>query len=393
MSMKSSTESLSTKKTELPLLQASGAASDRRRFDAAPLARVLRLPAHPRLLILVSVLFVVLCTVLAAWSVRSRPDFADFGLRNGETSSNLDTSNTGSLATSRAPDTPASAKPQAAPRPATERHEPAGIIEIPELPPLPPLEKKPDQESHRGDDPMSRFKKIGPALILAAFSAQPLASAADDKPTDPKAVEISEKLDKLNKALEKFNDLPERLNRIEKSLNSLELLRGEVNSLRNEVNMSGKILDLVVQSNAKTQEDVKGLRKQYDDLVARFQQLEAQQRKTQDDVIRISATTDGTNERLRDLQKQVANSTHVSAAPPLPPEGTTGTVRFWNTLSQPISVVLNGRVLRDVLPGETRRAEPVPVGSFTYEVLGIHAPVTSSLRPGEIVTVRVFPIP
>jgi chaperonin cofactor prefoldin len=372
-----------------------------RRADAAPLARVLRLPAHPRFLILAGILFVVLCTVLAAWSVRSRPDVADFDLRNGKTSSNLDTSNNVPLATSRAPDTPVNAKPQAdipEPKklpPATDRHEPAGIIEIPELPPLPPVEeKKFNQESHRGDDPMSRFKKIGSALVLAvALSAQPLASAADDKPTDPKAAEISDKLDKLNKSLEKFNDLPERLNRIEKSLNSLEMLRGEVNSLRNEVTMTGKILDLVVQSNAKTQEEVKTLHKQYEDLVARFQQLEAQQRKTQDDVIRISATSDGTNERLRDLQKQVANGTRVSAGPPLPPEGTTGTVRFWNTLSHPISVVLNGRVLRDVLPGETRIADPVAVGNFTYEVLGVHAPITSSLRAGEIVTVRVFPIP
>jgi hypothetical protein len=244
--------------------------------------------------------FVAICTVLAAWSVRSGHDSADFDLRIGHTSSNLDTSNMVPLATSRAPETPASAKPQVdihEPKklpPATDRHEPAGIIEIPDLPPLPPLppqeEKKPDHESHRGDDPMSRFTKIGSALVLAvAFSAQPLASAADDKPTDPKAAEISDKLDKLNKSLEKFNDLPDRLNRIEKSLNSLEMLRGEVNSLRNEVNMSGKILDLVVQNNLKTQEEVKGLRKQYDDLLARFQQLDAQQRKTQDDVIRRRA--------------------------------------------------------------------------------------------------------
>jgi hypothetical protein len=140
MSMKSSTVSLSTKKTELPPCQEVRThpirTSWRGRFRRWLVGRpavppVLRLPAHPRLLILVSLLFVVLCTVLAVWSVRSHPDFADFGLRNGETSSNLDTSNTVPLATSRAPDTPASAKPQASipepKKPATERHEPAGI--------------------------------------------------------------------------------------------------------------------------------------------------------------------------------------------------------------------------------------------------------------------------
>ncbi len=362
----------------------------------------LHLPGNPRLLVLTGLVFVALCTVLAAWSGRTHPDFAGFDLHTGETSSNLDTSSAAPvpLAASRSLDSPENARPQA-----TDT--------------IAPEEKKSDQETLRGDDTMPRFTTIGSALVLAAaFSAQPLASAADDKPTDTKATELSEKLDKLNRAVEKFNDLPERLNRIERSLNSLDLLQRDVFFLRRELDQTEKIVDLLVQNNAVSQDEVKRLKKQNDDLLARLQKLEDQQNKMQDAVIRISATSKGTEERLTDLQnkmqdavirisatskgteerlsdlqKQVTNGTRVSAAPPLLPEGTTGTVKFLNTLARPISVVLNDRVYRDVLPGETRIADPVPTGTFTYEVLGVHPKVTSPVRAGEIVTVRVYPIP
>ena len=60
-----------------------------------------------------------------------------------------------------------------------------------------------------------------------------------------------------------------------------------------------------------------------------------------------------------------------------------------NTYASEVAVVLNRRAYY-VPPGETRTIENVPAGNFTYEVLGIQQPVTRTMSPDKIFTVRVY---
>lgn len=74
-----------------------------------------------------------------------------------------------------------------------------------------------------------------------------------------------------------------------------------------------------------------------------------------------------------------------------PPNGAgTGRLRLVNTYLVPVSILVNGRVYQ-LTPGETRFTEPLPAGSFSYEVLGIQEPRSRALSPGETFLVHVYP--
>jgi len=69
----------------------------------------------------------------------------------------------------------------------------------------------------------------------------------------------------------------------------------------------------------------------------------------------------------------------------------TGRVQLSNTWSAPVSVIVNGRSY-PVLPGEVKFTEPIPAGTFSYEVVGITLPNNvRTLVAGETYRISVFP--
>jgi hypothetical protein len=216
---------------------------------------------------------------------------------------------------------------------------------------------------------MPNLKTLGLPLALALLSAQPLATAAEEKNTDgnksPAAV-----------TAEDVKEIKDRLDAITKSLGGVEQLRKDFDTLRRDIDNMGFTLRLAQEKNKS---DIELLR---DQLFARLGRME-------DQVKAQMSRADGMAEELAALRKKLADGgSRVAARIPLD----TGTVRLRNTFVQPVSIVVNGRSYR-VEVGETLTLDPQPAGTFTYEVLGIQAPQTRPLAAGERVTINVYPIP
>ncbi len=72
-------------------------------------------------------------------------------------------------------------------------------------------------------------------------------------------------------------------------------------------------------------------------------------------------------------------------------DSSTARVEMINTYTNEVAFVINRRTYY-VAPGQTRTSDPIPAGTFTYEVLGIQAPTTRTVGPNKIFTVRVYPL-
>jgi hypothetical protein len=75
----------------------------------------------------------------------------------------------------------------------------------------------------------------------------------------------------------------------------------------------------------------------------------------------------------------------------------TGRLRLINTYTVPVSFIVNDQVSYPVAPGETRFTNPLPAGTFTYEVLGvgfgsIQSRVSRALAANETFTIHVHPV-
>ncbi len=107
-------------------------------------------------------------------------------------------------------------------------------------------------------------------------------------------------------------------------------------------------------------------------------------------------------DEIESLRNRVSNLTRVAAYPPAGPYGappsdggaiartSLGRVEMINTYPTEMSVVLNGRTYR-LQPGERRLSDPIPAGTFTYEVLGVTPQYTRTLTPDQIFTIHVHP--
>jgi hypothetical protein len=72
-----------------------------------------------------------------------------------------------------------------------------------------------------------------------------------------------------------------------------------------------------------------------------------------------------------------------------PPAGT-GRVELINTYPEDVAVVVNGRTYH-LRPGERRLTDPIPAGTFTYEVLGVTPMNTRTVAANRIFTVHIHP--
>jgi hypothetical protein len=213
-----------------------------------------------------------------------------------------------------------------------------------------------------------------PIALAAALAARPLAPAEEGKGRDaPPKKEVT------------TADLKEQLDRMEGVLGTAVAdLRGDLAALRKDVDQLNKLHDL---SRAKTDSDIRLLQSQVSSLEER---INARLGRLETQIQTQMSRADGINSELAQLRKQVSErTTRTAAAPPTD----TGTVRVHNTFTRPVSVVVNGRVYRDIPPGPPEVLTPVPAGPVTYEVLGIQGPVTSSVEAGRTLTINVYTRP
>lgn len=181
---------------------------------------------------------------------------------------------------------------------------------------------------HRGDSPMmTTWRMLGLQTLLAAALAAGPAAAGQADAVDAK----------------KLDDIQKQLTEIQRTLDAF---------------MVKDVGDLKVNV-ARAQADFLQLREQ----VARLQK------------------------ELEGLRGQSGPQTRVAG---FPPNGATGRLRLMNTFTAPMSIRINDRVFR-LEPGQTQIVEGVPAGSFTYEVLGIQAPVARTLGANETYTIYVYP--
>jgi DNA-binding transcriptional MerR regulator len=191
------------------------------------------------------------------------------------------------------------------------------------------------------------WKMVGLETLLAVlFAAAPaLGSGTSGPPSD------SDKLDE-----------------IQKQLNSLKLSLAEVR----------KTVDaLSAQEEAKKTESNLGAQK----VLSRLAEMEKQISQLRTDV-----------ENLRNVPPSVSRSA-LYPPPETPPGTSLARVEMVNTYSQPVSVVINNRRSYLLQPGERRLSDPIPAGTFTYEVLGVTPLVTRTVGADKIFTIWVHPQP
>jgi hypothetical protein len=182
-----------------------------------------------------------------------------------------------------------------------------------------------------------------PVLLVATLPAVAGdgTKSSDEQATKPDLVSIAKKLDDINKSLKSLDDFVQQ---------ELLKLRGGASEMNSKV--------------TQAQSDVLEVRKQ----LAQLQQ-----------------NLDALSRRVGSVQTQISGYAGVpgAAAP-------TGRIRLVNTFPQTMSIRVNNTSY-DVLPGQEKYTEPVPTGNFTYEVLGVSAPVVRTLAAGETFTVTVYP--
>jgi hypothetical protein len=104
----------------------------------------------------------------------------------------------------------------------------------------------------------------------------------------------------------------------------------------------------------------------------------------------------GMQQRIGQLQREVDELRRASGGPrvsgygPTSPPPATGRVRIVNSYVMPETVIVNGRAY-NVNPGGVALSEPIPVGTFTYEVVGVQGLRDRLLAANETFTITIHP--
>ncbi len=240
----------------------------------------------------------------------------------------------------------------AEPRHTVEAGTPVGPSAPPaavELPPPPAFQPPPTPAP--GDAPMPALTRqlVMSAAFGAALAAAPVAPvAAQDK--DKSQPDATKKDD--------LTDIKDQLKTLREDVKNLQTFRKEIDDL-----VLGKKDGTGIGPDAG--------------LIKRLNELEGRLNKIQESLNSISARLGGPS-----------NST--SAFGPPAPGVVPGRafVRIVNEYPTEMSMLVNGRSYR-VLPGQTTTVE-VPPGGYTYELLHTGSqPVTSTVKEGETVTLRI----
>jgi hypothetical protein len=327
------------------------------------------LPARPGLLALSLLMMFGLCEALASW--QSHPHFQNAGidLLAGASSPKLNI-------------TSAEAPPKAASQPEPGRVDlgpqevkDASVILAPvspgDAPSLEPPTMTPmtsvepalengytDRNSQPGDSPMMRNWKmiafqtlLAGTLIPASAQAQAPAAGSDAPPKQPDTASILKEIQELKKTLGAMET---------KVASSFRAMQEDTEKRLKKIEDDGVAAGLRVE---KTQADIEDLKKQ---------------------VVQLRQDLDALRNRAPS-NRESGYTPPANAAP-----AATGRVRLVNTFMDPMTIIVNA-VRYQVAPGETRLTEPVPAGTFNYEVLGVQPRLDRNLAANETFTITVYP--
>jgi hypothetical protein len=320
------------------------------------------LPARPGLLVLSTVLLVALLSVLTSYETTRQAGSAGFVLPDELSSSNLNNTSAEAPTSATAP----VVQPLVPEGPALQ------LVEVPKPPQefpkqlgsgpaasiLPVAASEPALEDccylqgpHLGDTPMMRtWKLIGLHTLLAGMmTAGPALAETSGPPSDS----------------EKLTEVQKQLDEMKRSLTDLQKAVGPLSTLDRRIN------DLIEQSTKGAQDAQNQIGEVRKELAALRSEFEA-------------------------LRNRTSDSARVSRFPPTdvgaPPSTAVGRVELINTYPSEVTVVVNRRTYH-LAPGEHRLSDPVPAGTFTYEVLGITPQRNRPLAGEQVFTVWVHPQP
>ncbi|HEV3085040.1 MAG TPA: hypothetical protein VGY66_35095 [Gemmataceae bacterium] len=188
--------------------------------------------------------------------------------------------------------------------------------------------------------------------------------------------------DDASKSTDKPDELQKQLRELKTSLAEVKTSVAEMKAIKDSVEKMNEVLE----SMKTLPGDVKNFRSDYNT------EIQAAKREISDlreEVRRLKSDVES-------LRKTPTNAARESGfAPGMTGPGVnpvpTGRVQLSNTWSAPVSVIVNGRSY-PVLPGEVKFTEPIPAGTFSYEVVGITLPNNvRTLVAGETYRISVFP--
>ena len=192
---------------------------------------------------------------------------------------------------------------------------------------------------------MSNWKALGVPLLLAGALAASDAAQAQDavKPADS-------------------SDLKKQVDEINKKLPTIDQLKASMLAIDNDL-----------------RDEIKQRREHNATVDSRLEQI-------QNDVTALKSQMEQIRHDLDANRSRPATqiSSFQSAAPAI------GHVRLSNTYFDTVRIVVNGKPY-DVAPTVTMLADAVPAGNFTYEVMGVQAPVTRAIAANETFTISVHP--
>jgi hypothetical protein len=323
---------------------------------------------------------VALCTVLAAWHTTSRPAPSGFDLRADPASPNFDSNSATATgadpAPPRQPPTREDGEPRITIGPLSRPPSEPPANDLPPLPPAPPGPPETRRDSPRGDDTMTQVKILGlPIALAAALSAPPMARAGDVEKT-PTPEQMARDIKDIKEEQKKSSEaLMGQLKAIQDQLRSVEGLRKDVDGLKNTVQSINVALELTTQNlRAKTTE---------------LAEAQAALKQMREDLDRVraagTARCDGLTEQVADLKRRLDDTSRQAARM----TEATGTVRLFNTFNRAVSIVVNGRSYQ-LEPGESHTLANQPLGTVTFEALGVGPRTTRMLTADRPLDIEVY---
>jgi hypothetical protein len=198
-------------------------------------------------------------------------------------------------------------------------------------------------------------------LMVVPLATDPNRAVAGQEKTSDKGPDlgtIAKKLDDINNSLKTLGDLKTSVADIDARVRALDrLVQEQLERLRGgayETNLKVE----------KAQADIQDLKRQ---------------------LTQIQQNLDALNKTAAAPQTRISGYQGPAGPAPI-----TGRVRMVNTFNRTMTVRVNNLVY-EVPPGTERLSEPLPPGTFTYEVLGVTLPQERPLAAGETFTVTVYP--
>lgn len=199
---------------------------------------------------------------------------------------------------------------------------------------------------------MRHWKLLGLDLVLVGALAAPLPARAQEQ--------IGDEPNKDSVVLKQLGDLKTSIDALTKAIK--EMQTSGVDSALKMQKANGDIEGLKRQLTQLQQEEIAGLR----------QQVTQMQRD------------------LDELNRRTASPPRVATYPPPQQQPATGRVRLINSYQAPVTVVVNGRA-HTLNPGAIVTTDPIPAGTFTYEVLGVQPMRDRTLAANELFTITIHP--